>query len=71
VYLGNAKARRPSYDFAQAATSEATLGIAEANAELRTPQAPFSERKPWVLNAILGIAVAVMVFITYRFARKA
>jgi hypothetical protein len=77
VYLGRSTARWPSYDFGRVEDPDARAGVAvlgrtEVNLKaLRIVDRPYSERKPWVLNVILGIAVAVMAFITYRFARKA
>lgn len=79
LYIGNPDAREPSYDFsktddAAVAASPVKVGAIEANATYRPPEpppVPFSERFPWALNAILGVAVAVMAFVTYRFARKA
>jgi len=78
VYLGKSNAHSPSYDFARveepdARADAAVLGRSEVNLKaLRiVDRRPYSERKPWVLNVILGVAVAVMGVITYRFARKA
>lgn len=76
LYLDNIDARSPSYDFGKtndpnSTAAVALVGAVEVNPAYRAPQTPFSERKPWILNLILGIAVAVMAFITYRFARKA
>lgn len=76
LYVDNAAARTPSYDFARVeepkvAAAVARVGAMEPNPAFEAPAAPYSERNPWLLNVILGIAVAVMTLITYRFARKA
>jgi hypothetical protein len=76
LYLDNKSARAPIYDFARVQdpnvqAGNATVAAVEANPAFEAPLAPYSERKPWVLNIMLGIALAVMAFITYRFARKA
>ena len=74
LYYGNAGAREPVYDLA-AIVSEgggavaARLGPEEPNPGYREPEKPMSERNPGVLYALLGVAIAVMGYVTVRFLR--
>ncbi|MBV9939963.1 MAG: DUF3999 family protein [Acidobacteriaceae bacterium] len=75
LYLGNAAAKEPSYDFARLtpAVSNAkavSLGRSESNQQYQAPAMPWTDRYPYLLYAVLIGAVAVMGYITWRFLTK-
>lgn len=75
LYLGNAAAKEPTYDFARLTpvVSDAkvvSLGRSENNQQYRAPAMPWTDRYPYLLYAILIGAVAIMGYITWRFLTK-
>ena len=75
LYLGNAAAKEPSYDFARLTPtlSDArvvSLGRPQSNEQYQAPALPWTDRYPYLLNAVLVGAVAVMGYITWRFLMK-
>jgi hypothetical protein len=72
LYLGNAVAQEPSYDFARITSSApaatvTALGKPENNPQYQGPALPWTDRYSFFLNAVLVGAVAVMGYITWRF----
>lgn len=75
LYSGNANAAEPSYDLARviqpsAVSTRATLAEVGPNPRYRAPAVPWTERRPWLLNAILIAALLVMVPVTVRLLLK-
>jgi hypothetical protein len=80
LYYGNPKAQAPSYDLAMILSRRApedtlliTAGSTQLNPEYHPdapPAKPWSERHPEILYAILGLAVAGMVWYCVRFLRS-
>lgn len=75
LYLGNAAAKEPSYDFARLtpAMSNAKvvlLGRSESNQQYREPAMPWTDRYPYLLYVVLVGAVTGMGYITWRFLTK-
>ena len=80
LYYGNTEARRPSYDiervFPYLVTDElpkVTLGAQTANpgfVEKKPPLPPLSERLPWLLPAVIVVAVVLLAFLLYGIIRQ-
>jgi len=80
LYYGNSAASSPSYDLAKRLandparqTATAVLGPEEANPAYRpppVPEKPWSERQPGLIYAVLGIAIAVLGFFTWRLLKS-
>jgi len=75
LYFGNAGARRPSYELASVMPDNvvpalATLGAVEANQLFHSPERPWTDRNPWLLNSTLVVAVIGMIVISLRMLRK-
>ena len=77
VYYGNPDARAPAYDFGrivgEAAPVTVSLGPEQANSLYRAPpppKKPWSDEHPGLLYPMLGLAVAIMGYVTVRFMLK-
>jgi hypothetical protein len=76
LYYGNPKALPPHYDLAarlpaEITPSRATLGPQEQNPSYSAAERPLSERSPWVVYVVLGLASAVLAIILIGIARSA
>ncbi len=78
LYFGNARAAAPHYDFAE--TLPATINPAPERGSLEAParnpeyqpaQKPWTERWPWLVYLVLGVAVAVLLGILGALGREA
>jgi hypothetical protein len=75
IYYGNARAKRPSYDFAQVLPDQepriaASVGLEESNPGYRAPvppPTPWSDRHPALLYVVLGAAILILGVISVRF----
>jgi hypothetical protein len=77
VYLGREGARMPDYDVgavlarsAGAAPVTVAVGAWEENPDYVPPAKPVSERWPWLLPGVLGVAVAVMGWWAWGLLRR-
>lgn len=76
AYIGNASARRPTYDFGSVllpttnVTESAKLGSLQANPLFHLPERPWTDRNPLLLNSTLVLAVVAMTFVTVRMLKK-
>ncbi|HLB28032.1 MAG TPA: DUF3999 family protein [Dehalococcoidales bacterium] len=80
LFYGNKEARQPSYDiekvFPYLVTDElpkVTLGAQTANpgfVEKKPPLPPLSERLPWLLPAVIVVAVVMLAFLLYGIIRQ-
>jgi hypothetical protein len=77
VYYGNPDARAPTYDFGrivgEGAPVTVSLGPEQANSLYRAPPPPkkaWSDEHPGLLYTMLGLAVAIMGYVTVRFMLK-
>jgi hypothetical protein len=68
LYFGNPSAAAPGYDFARTlpaaldpAPVETPLGAREKNPDFRPPPKPWTERYPWAVYVVLGVASAVLL----------
>jgi hypothetical protein len=76
VYIGNANARRPQYDFEKISQyidtnslDEVGAGPIESNPDYikpEEPKVPITERSPYILPVLLGFVVAVFAFLLLR-----
>jgi hypothetical protein len=78
LYYGNPRAAAPSYDLQQFLpyldTEDlpvADLGPHEHNPAFVEPQPPLSERLPWLIPAVVGVAAAVVGLLLLGVARQA
>jgi hypothetical protein len=78
VYLGKEEARMPDYDVGAVlarssgvAPAAVELGAWVENPEYVPPAKPVSERWPWLLPGVLGLAVAVMGWWAWGLLRRA
>ncbi len=78
VYLGREEARMPDYDVGAVLARSAgvmpavvELGAWAENPEYVPPAQPVSERWPWLLPGVLGVAVAVMGWWAWGLLRRA
>jgi hypothetical protein len=78
LYFGNAAAEDPSYDFArnlpqklEPAPDRAMLGDLAANPLYEPEPLPFTERWPWAVYAVLGLACLVLASIAVSLSRAA
>jgi hypothetical protein len=78
LYFGNLTAPAPGYDFARTlpatldpAPAETTLGAREKNPDYRPPPKPWTERYPWAVYVVLGVASAVLLALLGLLGREA
>ncbi|MDA1056006.1 MAG: DUF3999 family protein [Planctomycetota bacterium] len=78
LYFGNSEAEDPSYDFArnlpqnlEPEPDRATLGGREANPIFEPEPLPFTERWPWAVYLVLGLACLVLAAIATSLSRAA
>jgi hypothetical protein len=78
LYFGNPTAPAPGYDFARTlpatldpAPAEAALGARERNPDYRPPPKPWTERYPWAVYVVLGVASAVLLGLLGLLGREA
>lgn len=78
LYFGNPKAQSPHYDFAATlperldpAPLRVTLGELAANPEYRPIPLPWTERWPWLVYVVLGVASTVLLLILIALGREA
>jgi hypothetical protein len=78
LYFGNPRAQEPRYDFAAGLPARldppparAELGPVEVNPDYRPPPKPWTERWPYLVDAVLAGASAVLVGILLVLARSA
>jgi hypothetical protein len=76
LYYGNPKALAPRYDFSarlpvEVQAARAALGPQVDNPGYRAEEKPFSERSPWLIYVVLGVASAVLAVILIGIARSA
>ncbi len=78
LYFGNPNAPAPGYDFARTlpaaiepAPAETTLGARQANPDYRPPPKPWTERYPWAVYVVLGVASAVLLGLLGLLGREA
>jgi hypothetical protein len=75
LFLGNAAAARPRYDFAEVTPDRidpvpATLGPPIDNTQYRASSLPWTDRNPVLLNTMLIFAVIAMGYVTLRYFMK-
>jgi hypothetical protein len=78
LYFGNPKAESPHYDFAanlperlDPAPLRGTLGELAANPEYSPVPPPWTERWPWLVYVVLGVASLVLLVILIALGREA
>jgi hypothetical protein len=78
LYFGNSEAEDPSYDFArnlpqnlEPEPNRAILGGREANPIFEPEPLPFTERWPWAVYLVLGVACLVLIAIAASLSRAA
>jgi hypothetical protein len=78
LYFGNPTAPAPGYDFARTlpatldpAPAETSLGPREKNPDYRPPPKPWTERYPWAVYVVLGVASAVLLALLGLLGREA
>lgn len=76
-YYGNLTVESPNYDierflpaFARATHPLASVKPEQPNDEFEAPLVPHTERYPWLLGAVVGIASIILGFLTLRVLRK-
>ena len=76
LYYGNRKAAAPRYDFAASLPRvlpqkplRLPLGAQQDNPAYRPEPKPFSERSPWVIYLVLGLASAILFVILRNLAK--
>jgi hypothetical protein len=76
LYYGNAKAPAPHYDFAASLPKELpasprrlALGDEHPNPIFEPEPAPLTERSPWLIYAVLGVASLALFVVLWRLAR--
>ena len=77
LYYGNAKASAPRYDFADALPRELprapvrlSLGAGQSNPAYEPEPAPVSERAPWLIYVVLGLASLALFAVLWRLTRS-
>jgi hypothetical protein len=77
LYVGNPRAEAPHYDFASTlparldpAPVRVSVGNPQPNPDYR-PQKPWTERMPWLVDAVLAGAAAVLLGVLLLLARSA
>ena len=80
IYLGNPDAKRPQYDIESISQyvdfnliNQVSASLVEKNSSFKEktpPLPPLSERSPYVLPTVLGIAVAILAFLLLRLVTK-
>jgi hypothetical protein len=78
LYFGNPTAPAPGYDFARTlpatldpAPAETALGPREKYPDYRPPPKPWTERYPWAVYVVLGVASAVLLALLGLLGREA
>jgi len=76
LYYGNLKAPAPHYDFAASLPRELpasprrlALGDEQRNPIFEPEPAPLTERSPWLIYAVLGVASLALFAVLWRLAR--
>ena len=76
LYYGNVKAPAPHYDFAASLPRELpasprrlALGDEHPNPIFEPEPAPLTERSPWLIYAVLGVASLALFVVLWRLAR--
>jgi hypothetical protein len=77
LYYGYAKASAPRYDFADAlpqelpqAPARLSLGAEQANPTFEPEPAPVSERAPWLIYVVLGLASLTLFAVLWKLTRS-
>ena len=77
LYYGYAKAAAPRYDFADAlprelpqAPARLSLGAEQANPNYDPEPAPVSERAPWLIYVVLGLASLALFAVLWKLTRS-
>ncbi|MBP85567.1 MAG: hypothetical protein CMJ64_02445 [Planctomycetaceae bacterium] len=78
LYFGNAEAEDPSYDFArnlaqklEPAPDRAAIGSRKSNPIYEPEPLPFTERWPWMVYLVLGLACLVLAAVATSLSRAA
>jgi hypothetical protein len=78
LYFGNPRAQEPRYDFASTlpatldpAPLRTDLGVRQANPDYRPPAKPWTERWPWLVYVVLGVASVVLLVLLGLLGREA
>lgn len=70
LYYGNAQASFPEYDLARrmpaGEPATAALGPETPNPDFREPPKPFTEQRPGLLWALMGVSIAVLGGVTWK-----
>jgi hypothetical protein len=76
LYYGNPKAPAPHYDFAASLPQQLlappvrlALGDERPNSIFEPEPAPLTERSPWLIYAVLGVASLALFAVLWRLAR--
>lgn len=81
LYLANPEAKRPQYDIERisqyvdaGSLNRVSVGAVERNPSfvpITPPKPPLSERSPYLLPTVLGVAVAVLAFLLLKVVQRA